>query len=271
LERNSEGSANLRKRRLEEDKDEEQEGEDDEQSEEEEQDDEESDEDGIVLAGLENDTIRLARHRKSRKSIPKPNMPFQKKKLDERKEQKKSNKARKISHESSATSQFKEKCSICLDDYILADLANISCGHNVCAVCVTTAFEMAAICEGSYPPKCCNRIELEEVETLLDQGLVLSFKARMSEWDTKPDQRMYCFQSRCSAFIPPAEVEGDRGKCPSCSLAAFIKCKKEEHKGECAGHDEGEEEVRRLSADEGWQECGNCALVELAYGCNHMT
>lgn len=77
MERNSEGSANPRKRSLEEDKNEEQEGEDDVLSEEEDQDDEEFDE-GIVLAGLENDTIRLVRHRKSRKSIPKPNMPFQK-------------------------------------------------------------------------------------------------------------------------------------------------------------------------------------------------
>jgi hypothetical protein len=143
LERNSEGLANARKRSFEEDNDKDEDDEDDEDDEEgevdeqgegQDQDDDESDEDGIALAGLENDATILNRQRKSRKHIPKPNMPFQKKKLDERKEQKRSNKARKISHKSSATSQRKENCSICLDVYILADMAKISCGHNICAV-----------------------------------------------------------------------------------------------------------------------------------------
>jgi hypothetical protein len=110
---------------------------------------------------------------------------------------------------------------------------------------------MAAICEGSYPPKCCNKIGLEEAEPLLDQELVLRFKAKMAEWGTKPDQRMSCFEPRCSAFISPAGVERGCGKCPSCGLGTCVKCKREGHEGECTSHDEGEEEVRKLAANEG--------------------
>jgi len=121
----------------------------------------------------------------------------------------------------------------------------------------------------------------------LSPAAVAAFRS-VNEEATAAD-KMYCPVASCSAFLnvgrllatlPTAEV-GDF-TCRSCSTPLCLKCKRRSH-GEvtCAAAAAAETAaattaadaaMRSLAKEAGWQFCPGCgALIELLYGCNHMT
>jgi hypothetical protein len=98
-----------------------------------------------------------------------------------------------------------------------------------------------------------------------------AFELAAAEFTTH--NRVYCSNADCSKFIPPAQIEWDTAKayCTSCETETCCHCKQWFHTGECE-EDTGLNAVIELAAAQGWQRCPQCkAMVELRFGCYHMT
>ncbi len=161
-------------------------------------------------------------------------------------------------------------CIVCGDPGLYADLVKAPCEHSYCTDCITGFFE-AGVKDGSvFPPKCCGQeIPLSIAAAYLSEDLVTKVNER-AQANTSPNAT-YCAQPYCSVYIPPSNVELGHGTCPKCSTRTCCRCRKEARFGDCV-KDEDLERVRELAKKEGWQACYDCnALIELNFGCNHMT
>ncbi|AEO71239.1 uncharacterized protein THITE_2058763 [Thermothielavioides terrestris NRRL 8126] len=162
------------------------------------------------------------------------------------------------------------ECNSCGDHRPSADVARCECGHHYCRECLATLFTLSLTDESLFPPRCCGRaIALDGCRPLLSATLAGKFLARKAEMDTP--NRTYCHRPACSAFVPPPFVVADVATCVRCGKKTCAICKGAAHDGDCP-HDEAVQELLRVAAENGWQRCYAChRLVELEYGCNHMT
>ncbi|OSD06020.1 hypothetical protein PYCCODRAFT_1456975 [Trametes coccinea BRFM310] len=162
-------------------------------------------------------------------------------------------------------------CAICGDD-IDDDVIYLDCGHVLDRGCLTEMFRQAATDESLFPPKCCDVIELAEVEEHLDSALAARFQRKAREFTTI--DRVYCHNPACATFLGPAAEEDPSAqqtfRCPECDAGTCASCKEQIHPG-VPCHYPAEDVVLGLGKEKGWQRCPSCRhLVELSLGCYHM-
>ena len=163
-----------------------------------------------------------------------------------------------------------ESCAVCdastPPSEIVKELDGV---HSFCKECICILFRRATVSEDDFPPHCCDEISLATVRHLLPHDLIEDFEAKSIKFTTI--NRTYCSKPRCSAFIPPTQIENNLGKCSVCSNETCSFCKKEKHEGSCVIDDETSP-FFELAAQEGWQRCTNCGrIVERTEGCNHIS
>lgn len=165
------------------------------------------------------------------------------------------------------------QCLICREMTDFTDLARLPCSHDYCSGCLQHLFTSSLTDETLYPPRCCKLAIPEteiEVRICLGGELLGRFLARKLEMETP--NRTYCHRRDCTTFIPPQGIQGDSGTCPRCESKTCCICKEAAHQGSDCPQDEAAQILLDLGAQEGWKQCFGCGrMVELGYGCNHIS
>ncbi|MCJ1408987.1 hypothetical protein MMC19_003064 [Ptychographa xylographoides] len=171
--------------------------------------------------------------------------------------------------ESSSHGLKRIKCIICQEEKLYFDTLEAPCYHHHCRGCIIALFEASAFNESLFPPSCCHEpIPLSSAKDFLSLEAQSLFQAKAVEFGT-PD-RLYCYQTTCSTFIPPSNITEDIGSCPSCKNQTCLLCKRERHAGDCPV-DEHFESLLALASESGWMQCFKCRrIVERTIGCNHI-
>ena len=161
-------------------------------------------------------------------------------------------------------------CAACRDGKAETDLMIATCGDYYCKECITRLFDQATVEESLYPPRCCHKpIPLSVARPFIGEELAVKFERKATEFDTP--ERTYCYASECSAFIIPGHIDGDKAICAECDRVTCKVCKSAAHENDCP-EDPALEGVMAVVAAEGYQQCPQCKrLVELVFGCNHIT
>ena len=162
------------------------------------------------------------------------------------------------------------RCVICLEVKKFFEVMEAPCGHPYCKPCLRELFVAATKDEQMYPPRCCKRpLDIKEVEIFLTKEIKDNFARSAIEFTTS--DRTYCSSRSCLAFIAPNKTKGDTAVCLDCGTKTCITCKSRAHSGDCP-EDTPLQEVLALAKKNGWKRCYSCRrLVELNYGCYHMT
>lgn len=100
----------------------------------------------------------------------------------------------------------------------------------MCRACVQARFIMALYHEYSYPPECCEAIELEEVEFLLNEAIVQHYHEKEVEY--RCTNRTYCHNKACQKFIPPSHISQGVASCEDCETHTCVVCKEKAHMDE---------------------------------------
>jgi len=163
------------------------------------------------------------------------------------------------------------QCAVCFEEYRITSMFSLSCGDWYCVDCLKTLFLNATTDETLFPPRCCRQlIPLEYIQRELSINELRAF--RDSEIEFSTHDRTYCSNLRCGKFIPPVDIAGDRAECPRCFDITCTACKAAFHEGNDCPADLALQATISLAHAQGWQRCYACrAMVELDYGCNHMT
>lgn len=145
------------------------------------------------------------------------------------------------------------------------------CGHDYCQDCAKQLFLNSMRDESLFPPRCCRQaIPLAAVDIFLTAEFIKFFEEKAEEFSTP--NRLYCAWPACSAFIPPAKINGDIAICPKCQLWVCTICKGHSHRGRDCPEDADLNALRSTASEEGWQRCNRCKrYIELMHGCNHIT
>lgn len=163
------------------------------------------------------------------------------------------------------------QCSVCFGDYRATSMLSLPCGDRYCVDCLKTLFLNATTDETLFPPRCCRQpIPLQYIQRELSSDELNTFHNSAVEFSTK--DRTYCSNVRCGKFILPTKITGDRAECPVCFTETCAACKAAFHEGDDCPADPALQATISLAQEQGWQRCYACrAMVELDYGCNHMT
>ncbi len=151
-----------------------------------------------------------------------------------------------------------------------SSVGHTQCSHAYCRRCLQHLFTACLTDESLFPPRCCGQaMSLNFARRFLPPSLVRRFSARKVEMETP--NRTYCHVQDCSRFILPRHIENEKATCFRCGATTCAICKGPSHEGDCP-HDPAAQELMRVAAENGWQQCGVCRrLVELDHGCNHMS
>lgn len=176
----------------------------------------------------------------------------------------------KCSGGGSKASGPKKECVACQEGKPVFETLTAPCQHTYCRCCILQLFEAATTDESLFPPRCCRQtIPLDLVKVFLTKTTVVRFEAKAIEYKTQ--NRTYCSQQTCSAFIPATYICGEVAMCPDCHHTTCTVCKSASHKGDCP-NDSALQSLIDTATANGWQRCYSCRrLVELELGCNHMT
>jgi hypothetical protein len=157
-------------------------------------------------------------------------------------------------------------CTVCADDFYIADLITVPCGHNYCVKCLRLHFETTTQDESLFPPHCCDQqIPFIYVLLYLTSGARAAYEHTSREFTTP--HRTYCAAPDCGTFIPVDDILDDHARCSKCRSNTCARCKSLSHDGDCNPNSQLEE----LAQTNNWRRCGRChALVERSGGCNHM-
>lgn len=160
-------------------------------------------------------------------------------------------------------------CVICTDEFPARHLITAPCGDHYCKACTGQLYDLAMKDESLFPPRCCRQpIPIKIASPLLTAAQVQTFLEKRVEFDTPT--RTYCHDTTCGAFIAPENVSGEKAMC-TCGALTCIVCKAAAHDDDCP-EDPAYASLMAFAAAEGYQTCQQCKrLVELSFGCNHMT
>jgi len=179
-------------------------------------------------------------------------------------------------------------CAVCLTKTGAGGFARHACGHAYCLdPCLARSFTTATRQTDLLPLRCCGQpIDVRLVEMVgLSTSAIDAFRAAHEE--ATAANKMYCPVPTCSTFLNvghllstlPPKADARDFPCRGCKTRLCLRCKDEAH-GEttCAAAASAraaaseDEAVRSLAAAAGWRTCTGCgSLVELLFGCNHMT
>ena len=170
--------------------------------------------------------------------------------------------------------QARRECYICTNQVLYSESVMFGeCPHSWCHGCLRRAFDLAIKNNGGYPVRCCvqlQSISLDNPDVALALGdkMISDVKAKIVEYTTQ--DRTYCHQQTCSAFIVPDTISDRMATCPTCQQRTCASCKGSYHeKPDCSAiNDEAFEHWRD---ENGAATCPGCHhAVEITYGCNHM-
>lgn len=175
--------------------------------------------------------------------------------------------SRQAGHSSDRPTSLIE-CDVCTERKFNFDTIRVPCGHVYCRDCIIRLFTDSLIDESLFPPRCCRQtISLSRVRIFLSIAQIAACEEKFIE--VNDPSRTYCSRATCSKYIPPTRVQMYVGVCEACNTRTCVLCKREAHDGECPDETE---EVLEMARERGWRQCYRCGtLVELSYGCNHMT
>lgn len=167
-------------------------------------------------------------------------------------------------------------CKICLMDsaFILA------CGCHYCTSCLRWTIRVGLQSINDFPPSCCFDFGENLIRVVNRPGLVHLFRQLAVEHSTPLRDRLYCCDTRCSAFIPPYAIETafdnqgrniGVGTCPQCSEETCATCHGRSHRNLPCSDREEETAVLDKMDEEGLVYCPGCGIV-LTFdgGCNIM-
>jgi len=165
-------------------------------------------------------------------------------------------------------------CTSCLDNFKSMEVLLVSCKkHYWCKDCLLAYFQSSFRDMAIFPPRCCDeRIKLRDVLTFLPNEVQKLYSDKWIEYNTPDKEKTYCSNAKCSIFLFPEDLSGDKGTCPKCLTLACIKCKGKYHLGKCTNnYDEDLQKVLKLADRKGWQTCPKCGhVVEKTRGCDHI-
>ena len=170
-------------------------------------------------------------------------------------------------------------CVLCRDQHRKSDLVKFPCEHKGCRDCVQKLFETSIDNEDLFPPRCCDKtkpVTLEACNRFLKPAAVAQFKKKEIEYSTPASERIYCYNEPCSAFIPPTSYVVEEGiwwaKCAECHLTTCTTCKQRWHFASDCRQDPALQQLMELASTKEWKQCTNCrSMIEMTYGCNHMS
>ena len=159
-------------------------------------------------------------------------------------------------------------CIVCLNQYL--DLMSAPCGHLYCKDDICQLFDQSLLDESLFPPRCCRQIiPLDLARPFLTSTVADRFDAKSLELSTL--DRTYCYKKECATFIPPRNIENEKATCEHCGLTTCTICKNSIHDGECP-EDPAHQSFMAAAQAAGFQKCFQCnRMVELHFGCNHIT
>lgn len=162
------------------------------------------------------------------------------------------------------------QCVACVEEKEFVDVARVPCQHEYCRSCLEDLFKASMTDESLFPPRCCRQpINMNVARIFLKSELVKQFEKKKIEFETP--NRTYCYSAECSTFIGPTHINGEVATCPICEHTTCINCKQRAHTGDCPD-DSAMQQLLVTAQENGWQRCYSCwRMVELNYGCNHMT
>ncbi|KAG7086026.1 hypothetical protein E1B28_003548 [Marasmius oreades] len=164
-------------------------------------------------------------------------------------------------------------CAICTDNFDSRRVFHAqACGHFYCVECLVNLIRACIGDESLYPLRCCRQnLSVPDILPRLDLDVRRSFEVKTLEYDVEPNNRLYCSNPVCSAFLGSTAGDKRTVSCSSCKAAVCTGCKKQEHAGGCT-ENEGLLQVQALAREQRWPTCPGCnAIIELHHGCYHMT
>ncbi|KAI0361831.1 hypothetical protein OH77DRAFT_466696 [Trametes cingulata] len=169
-----------------------------------------------------------------------------------------------------ATEAEADTCVICME-VIEGDAVYAPCGHCYDVDCFLDLVRAAVVDESLFPPACCRQpFPTEEVRAHLDRKLRKQFDEKTLEFGTA--NRVYCHEPTCSTFLGAATHSARALMCTTCGRYTCGHCKGAAHSRNVRCTSTEDAEVLALAEQEGWKQCPRCGhLVELAFGCYHMT
>jgi hypothetical protein len=161
-------------------------------------------------------------------------------------------------------------CSGCWDDFIEEEGVVLACDHFYCHGCIVTLFVHAMNDESSFPPHCCQNIEFEKFARYLSEQQIEAFNNATIEFSTT--DRTYCSNALCQKFILPATIHDSKADCVDCHTSSCSICKFGYHDNADCPADTALHVLKELAKTQSWQRCDKCkAMVDLTFGCNHIT
>ncbi|KAL0952936.1 hypothetical protein HGRIS_007149 [Hohenbuehelia grisea] len=176
------------------------------------------------------------------------------------------------------------ECSICGSNMRTPDL-QAPCGHAWCRGCLADLVRTCTQDETLYPLRCCQQsLPQDEVLALVHSLRIRTqFAVKAREFGTPRSQRVYCPNPHCSTFLG-ATPEPSTGlassvvlgratrRCINCGVSACLQCKAVAHPDKACEENKALAELKSLAQKQRWQTCPGChEIVELGYGCYHMT
>lgn len=145
------------------------------------------------------------------------------------------------------------------------------CKHSYCDDCLASYVESALEPDGVFPPRCCNlSITLQSARAHLQRDLINRYEEKHA--DIVAACSLPCAQPGCCVVIPPEKIVEGLGHCLACNNYTCTSCRLQEHKDKPCPTDAERELLMKLAKEKGWQACYRCNnMIELNFGCNHMT
>ncbi|RYO87783.1 hypothetical protein DL762_004073 [Monosporascus cannonballus] len=173
------------------------------------------------------------------------------------------------------------KCPACTLEVAPNEIVYLVCGHPWCKDCLNNHLRASLSSRQNYPSRCCrstpNGIDLSVIQAYLDEDVLFRLIDVGEEYASKDPK--FCFDPKCSAFIPVPETESQQTAqwvtCQRCKRVTCTECKgdKDLHPTPEQHPDLISKEDRELAEKEGWKQCPNrkCRkMIERTEGCDHM-